>query len=142
MNPIGNTFTAADGASIGVYRADPPGPSPRPGLLVVPSIFGISDEIASAGVVVVAFDPFARGDDPGVSAHTRSNRDGPGPALQNPANHRKMLAADEDLFVDDERRHTRHAEVPQFVGQCCSHRWPFIDAPIPKVSAAGIHGFQ
>jgi carboxymethylenebutenolidase len=72
MNPIGNTFNASDGVSISVYRAVPPGQSPRPGLLVAPSILGITDEliahadeIASTGVVVVAFDPFARGDDPG-----------------------------------------------------------------------------
>jgi len=72
MNPASKIFSTSDGAGISVYRADPPGHGPRPGLLIVPSIFAITDElaahadeIAATGVVVVTFDPFARGDDPG-----------------------------------------------------------------------------
>lgn len=72
MHPDGKTFTASDGASIGIYRANPPGADPRPGLVVFPSIFGVTDdltthadEIAATGVVVVVIDPFSRGSDPG-----------------------------------------------------------------------------
>jgi carboxymethylenebutenolidase len=72
MQPDSKQFTASDGKSIAIYRANPPGPDPRPGLVVFPSIFGITDnlvthadEIAATGVVVVLFDPFSRGNDPG-----------------------------------------------------------------------------
>ena len=72
------TFCASDGASVGIYRADPPGSDPRPGLLMFPSIFGITaeleshaDEIAATGVIVVAFDPFSRGDAGGLGEGDR-----------------------------------------------------------------------
>ncbi len=67
------TFGASDRASVGIYRANPPGSDPCPGLLIFPSIFGITteleshaDEIAATGVIVVAFDPFSRGDAGGL----------------------------------------------------------------------------
>ncbi len=61
------TFSASDGAQLPIYRAAPAAPSP--GLVVFPSIFGVTpelqahvDDIAAGGALVVAFDPFARGD--------------------------------------------------------------------------------
>jgi carboxymethylenebutenolidase len=54
------------------YRADPAAAGPVPGLIIFPSIFGISpelaehaDEIAATGAIVVVFDPFVRSADPG-----------------------------------------------------------------------------
>ncbi len=72
MNSVRDTFRASDGANITIYRANPHGAAACPGLIVFPSIFGITaelvthaDEIAAAGSVVVVFDPFSRGEDPG-----------------------------------------------------------------------------
>ncbi len=72
------TFRASDGANVGIYRADPTGSSPCPGLLVFPSIYGVTaeleshaDEIAATGVLVVAFDPFSRGDAGGLGEGDR-----------------------------------------------------------------------
>jgi len=72
MNSDPTLFRASDGADVTIYRADPAGTAPCPGLVVFPSIFGITtdlvdhlDEIAAKGVIAVAFDPFSRGTDPG-----------------------------------------------------------------------------
>lgn len=72
MGLAGRTWRASDGAEIGIYRSAPREGGPHPGLIVFPSIFGITgelaqhaDQIAATGAVVLAFDPFARGDDPG-----------------------------------------------------------------------------
>ncbi len=67
------TWKASDGAEIGIHRSAPAGGGQHPGLIIFPSIFGVTDElvehcaeIAATGTVVLAFDPFARGDDPGA----------------------------------------------------------------------------
>lgn len=72
MTLDGKTWRASDGAEIGIYRGAPAGGGTYPGLMIFPSIFGVTgelaqhvDEIAATGAVVLAFDPFARGDDPG-----------------------------------------------------------------------------
>jgi carboxymethylenebutenolidase len=69
---LGPTFEASDGAAITIHRSAPAGRADLPGLVIFPSIFGITDELrdhadrlAATGAVVVAFDPFSRGDDPG-----------------------------------------------------------------------------
>lgn len=68
----GNTWKASDGAEIGIFRRAPSSGGSHPGLIIFPSIFGVSgelaqhvEEIAATGAVVLTFDPFARGDDPG-----------------------------------------------------------------------------
>ena len=72
MNLTGKTFRASDGAEIGIHRSAPEGDGRVPGLIIFPSIFGVTgelaqhaDEIAATDAVVLAFDPFARSDDPG-----------------------------------------------------------------------------
>lgn len=66
------SFTASDGAALTLYRAAPPAGGPHPGLVIFPSIFSITDElaehadqIAATGALVVVLDPFSRTDDPG-----------------------------------------------------------------------------
>jgi carboxymethylenebutenolidase len=72
MSLQNQTWCASDGAEIGIHRSAPAAGGPYPGLIVFPSIFGVTGElvehaaqIAATGAVVLAFDPFARGDDPG-----------------------------------------------------------------------------
>ena len=72
MSLRGTTWQASDGAEIEIYGAAPPHEGTYPGLIIFPSIFGVTDElaqhadeIAETGAVVVSFDPFARGDDSG-----------------------------------------------------------------------------
>lgn len=72
MNLLGRTFEASDGTQIGIHRSAPHGQDRYPGLIIFPSIFGVTDElaqhanqIASSGAVVLAFDPFARCQDSG-----------------------------------------------------------------------------
>ena len=68
----GGTWRASDGAEIRILRSVSPEAGRHPGLIIFPSIFGVSkelgqhcEEIAASGAVVLTFDPFARGDDPG-----------------------------------------------------------------------------
>jgi carboxymethylenebutenolidase len=63
---------ASDGAEIDIHRAAPDGEGTFPGLIIFPSIFGITselaehaDRLAASGSVALVFDPFARSDDPG-----------------------------------------------------------------------------
>lgn len=72
MSLLGKTFEASDGAQVEIHRAAPEGQDRYPGLIIFPSIFGITeelsqnaDQIAASGVVVLVFDPFARGKDSG-----------------------------------------------------------------------------
>lgn len=72
MSLEGRSFSASDGADIGIYRSAPTGGGTYPGLIIFPSIFGVTeelaehvDQIAATGAVVVAIDPFARGEEPG-----------------------------------------------------------------------------
>ena len=72
MSLRGTTWQASDGAEIEIHGAAPPHEGTYPGLIIFPSIFGVTDElaqhadeIAETGAVVVSFDPFARGDDSG-----------------------------------------------------------------------------
>ena len=72
MSLEGRSFRASDDAEIGIYRAAASARGTHPGLIIFPSIFGVTDElvehadqIAASGAVVVALDPFARSDDPG-----------------------------------------------------------------------------
>ncbi len=72
MSLSSQTFEASDGAEVGIHRSAPDADDRKPGLIIFPSIFGVTDElvdhadqIASAGAVVLAFDPFARSADPG-----------------------------------------------------------------------------
>jgi len=72
MSVTGKTFRASDGAEIGIYRAAPSVDATHPGLIIFPSIFGVTgeleqhaDEIAATGAVVLAFDPFSRCQDSG-----------------------------------------------------------------------------
>lgn len=66
------TFRASDGAELGIHRSAPGDGGRHPGLIIFPSIFGVTDElaehadqIAAGGAVVLVFDPFSRSDDPG-----------------------------------------------------------------------------
>ena len=72
MSLEGGSFRASDRADIGIYWAAASARGTHPGLIIFPSIFGVTDElvehaeqIAATGAVVVALDPFARSDDPG-----------------------------------------------------------------------------
>ncbi len=72
MSLEGRSFRASDGADIGIYWAAASARGTHPGLIIFPSIFGVTDElaehadqIAATGAFVVALDPFARSDDPG-----------------------------------------------------------------------------
>ncbi len=72
MSLAGKSFCASDGAEIGIYRAAPSDGGLHPGLIIFPSIFGVTEEleqhaneIARTGAVVVALDPFARVEDSG-----------------------------------------------------------------------------
>lgn len=72
MSLLGMAFEASDGAPITIHRSAPAGHTDLSGLVVFPSVFGVTDELrdhvdrlAGTGAVVVAFDPFSRGDDPG-----------------------------------------------------------------------------
>jgi carboxymethylenebutenolidase len=81
MSLEGGTWRASDGAEIGINRSAPAGGGSYPGLIIFPSIFGITeelvqhaDEISETGAVVLAFDPFARGDDPGPLGESDGDR--------------------------------------------------------------------
>jgi len=72
LSLLGKTFEASDGAAIGIHRAAPDHPGTYPGLIIFPSIFGVTEELAAhagqlarAGAVVLSFDPFARAEDSG-----------------------------------------------------------------------------
>ena len=72
MSLLGKTWRASDGAEIGIQRSAPDDGGSYPGLIIFPSIFGVTDElaehadqIAATGAVVLAFDPLSRSDDPG-----------------------------------------------------------------------------
>ncbi len=72
MSLLGTTWRASDGAEIAIQRSAPDDGGRYPGLIIFPSIFGVTGElaehaeqIARTGAVVLAFDPFARGEDPG-----------------------------------------------------------------------------
>lgn len=69
---LDETFEASDGATIAIHRAAPDDSRSHPGLIIFPSIFGVTgelkehaDALASQGAVVLAFDPFARAEDSG-----------------------------------------------------------------------------
>ncbi|MBW2282522.1 MAG: dienelactone hydrolase family protein [Deltaproteobacteria bacterium] len=72
MTLTGQTFRTSDGTDVAIYRSAPADDAPHPGLIIFPSIFGVTvelrqhaDEIAATGAVVLAFDPFARCEDSG-----------------------------------------------------------------------------
>jgi carboxymethylenebutenolidase len=72
MTLLAKTWRASDGTEIGIHRSALDDGGRYPGLIIFPSIFGVTDEvaqhadqIAATGAVVLAFDPFARSDDPG-----------------------------------------------------------------------------
>ena len=72
MSLQGRTWKASDGVEVEIHRAARDGEGTYPGLIIFPSIFGITDELAQhadrlaeSGSVAVVFDPFARSDDPG-----------------------------------------------------------------------------
>ena len=72
MELTGTHFGASDRARIGIYRVGPPDGGTHPGLIIFPSIFGVTDEleqhaneISRSGAVVLAFDPFSRVEDSG-----------------------------------------------------------------------------
>ena len=72
MSRQGPAFESSDGVAVGVHRREPDDPGRYPGLVVFPSIFGVTDELkahasqlADVGALVVVFDPFARSEDPG-----------------------------------------------------------------------------
>ena len=74
-------FRASDGFEVGIYRAAPSSGARVPGLLVFPSIFGITDElaehadeIAATGALVIVIDPFARTADPGGLGESERDR--------------------------------------------------------------------
>lgn len=81
MSLSGPTYRASDGAEIGIHRSAPGDGGRYPGLIVFPSIFGVTDElrdhareIAAGGAVVLCFDPFARSDDPGPLGEAQRER--------------------------------------------------------------------
>ena len=81
MSLAGQRFHASDGAEIGIYRAAPSNSGSHPGLIIFPSIFGVTEEleqhaneIARTGALVLALDPFARVEDSGGLAEVDRER--------------------------------------------------------------------
>jgi carboxymethylenebutenolidase len=81
MSLLGETWRASDGAEIGIRRSAPDDGATYPGLIIFPSIFGMTgelaehaDQIAATGAVVLAFNPLSRSDDPGELGESDAQR--------------------------------------------------------------------
>ncbi len=81
MSLLGRTWRASDGVEIEIQRSAPDDGATYPGLIIFPSIFGVTEELvehvaqlAATGAVVLAFDPLARSDDPGPLGESDRDR--------------------------------------------------------------------